>query len=50
MENLLKLIRHPGDKLRETTQQIDNYEMRIKNSLMNLILKKAKIQSKRYPS
>jgi len=42
VKNLLKLIRHPGDKLRETTQQIDNYEMRIKNSLMNLILKKSK--------
>lgn len=42
LKNLLKLIRHPGDKLRETTQQIDNYEMRIKNSLMNLILKKSK--------
>ena len=42
IKNLLKLIRHPGDKLRETTQQIDNYEMRIKNSLMNLILKKSK--------
>lgn len=42
LKNLLKLIRHPDDKLRETTQQIDNYEMRIKNSLMNLILKKSK--------
>ncbi len=42
VKNLLKLIRHPGDKLRETTQQIDNNEMRIKNSLMNLILKKSK--------
>ena len=42
VKNLLKLSRHPGDKLRETTQQIDNYEMRIKNSLMNLILKKSK--------
>ena len=34
------LLRHPGDRLRETTQKIDTIEIRLKNVLTNITLDK----------
>ena len=40
MEYKLALLRHPGDKLRETSQRIDNFELRMKDLLINIALNK----------
>ena len=36
----IALLRHPGDRLRETTQKIDTIEIRLKNVLTNITLDK----------
>ena len=36
----IALLRHPGEKLRETSQKIDNFETRIKGTLINISLEK----------
>ena len=40
LEYKLALLRHPGDKLRETYQRIDNFELRMKDLLINIALNK----------
>jgi len=36
----IALLRHPGEKLRETSQKIDNFETRMKGTLINISLEK----------
>ena len=36
----MALIRHPGEKLRETSQKLDNFETRMKDLLINISLDK----------
>ena len=36
----MALIRHPGEKLRETSQKLDNFETRMKDLLLNIALDK----------
>ena len=36
----IALIRHPGEKLRETSQKLDNFETRMKDLLLNIALDK----------
>ena len=36
----IALLRHPGEKLRETSQKIDNFETRMKGTLVNISLEK----------
>ena len=36
----IALLRHPGEKLRETSQKIDNFETRMKSTLINISLEK----------
>ena len=38
LQNLSKRLRHPGDKLREFSQKLDNTEMYIKQSIQNHLL------------
>jgi len=38
LQNLSKRLRHPGDKLRELSQKLDNTETYIKKSMQNLLL------------
>ena len=40
LDHKVALLRHPGDKLRETTQKIDNLEIRLKDLLINTALEK----------
>ena len=40
MDHKVALLRHPGDRLRETTQKIDTIEIRLKNVLTNITLDK----------
>ena len=42
LQSKFKLIRHPGDKLRETSQKIDNLEIRVRNSLNNQLLQQSR--------
>ena len=42
LQSKFKLIRHPGDKLRETSQKIDNLEIRVRNSLNNRLLQQSR--------
>jgi exodeoxyribonuclease VII large subunit len=36
----MALVRHPGEKLRETSQKLDNFETRMKDLLINISLDK----------
>ena len=38
LQNLSKRLRHPGDKLRELSQKLDNTETYIKKSILNHLL------------
>ena len=40
LDHKVALLRHPGDRLRETTQKIDTIEIRLKNVLTNITLDK----------
>ena len=40
LEYKATLLRHPGEKLRETSQKIDNFEIRMKDLLINIALNK----------
>ena len=40
LQNLSKRLRHPGDKLRELSQKLDNTETYINKSVQNLLLSK----------
>ena len=40
LEHKATLLRHPGEKLRETSQKIDNFEIRMKDLLINIALNK----------
>jgi len=49
LRNLTKLIRHPGDKLRETSQRIDGLESHLANLLERILLiSKAEVNSISY--
>ena len=40
LKNEVTLLRHPGERLRETSQKIDNFELRMKDLLLNISLEK----------
>ena len=40
LKNQTSLLRHPGEKLRETSQRLDNLESKMKSLLVNITLKK----------
>ena len=40
MKNKSALLRHPGEKLRETSQKLDNLELRMRDLLSNITLGK----------
>ena len=40
LKNQTSLLRHPGEKLRETSQRLDNLESKMKSLLVNIVLEK----------